>query len=160
MSSLLLLVILWSSFTHTTPFWKHLALLWTPLTNLQMSFNAIQHSFRGLQLLLNTSKTKCMLSNRSLPARARPPSITTLNGSDLEYVDNYKYLGVWLDCKLCFQTHIKHLQSKIKSRIGILLRKKSLLPSCGQTYTRKTDYPTNPWLRRCNLQNGLQHSTQ
>ncbi|CDQ96488.1 unnamed protein product [Oncorhynchus mykiss] len=47
-----------------------------------------------------------MLFNRSLPAPARPSSITTLDGSDLEYVDNYKYLGVWLDCKLSFQTHM------------------------------------------------------
>ena len=39
----------------------------TVLINLQTSFNAIQHSFRGLQLLLNASKTKCMLFNRSLP---------------------------------------------------------------------------------------------
>ena len=62
----------------------------TVLTNLQTSFNAIQHSFRGLQLLFN----------RSLPAPACPTSITTLDGPDLEYVDNYKYLGVWLDCKL------------------------------------------------------------
>ncbi|CDR06649.1 unnamed protein product [Oncorhynchus mykiss] len=84
----------------------------TVLSNLQTSFDAIQHSFRGLQLLLNASKTKCMLFNRSLPAPARPTSITTLDGSDLEYVDIYKYLGVWLDCKLSFQTHIKHLQSK------------------------------------------------
>ena len=61
------------------------------------SFNAIQHSFRGLQLLLNA---KCMLFNRSLPAPARPTSITTLDPSDLEFVDNHKYLGVWLDCKL------------------------------------------------------------
>uniref|UniRef100_A0A4W5M1G2 Cryptochrome circadian regulator 2 n=1 Tax=Hucho hucho TaxID=62062 RepID=A0A4W5M1G2_9TELE len=80
---------------------------------------------RGLQLLLNASKTKCMLFNRSLPAPARPTSITTLDGSDLEYVDNYKYLGVWLDCKLSFQTHIKHLQSKIKSRICFLFRNKA-----------------------------------
>ena len=36
-----------------------------------------------------------------------PTSITTLDDSDLEFVDNYKYLGVWLDCKLSFQTHIK-----------------------------------------------------
>uniref|UniRef100_A0A674ENZ8 Tubulin, delta 1 n=1 Tax=Salmo trutta TaxID=8032 RepID=A0A674ENZ8_SALTR len=56
-------------------------------------FNAIQLSFRGLQLLLHASKTKCMLFNRSLPALARPTSITTLDGSDLEYVDNCKYLG-------------------------------------------------------------------
>uniref|UniRef100_A0A8K9X5I7 Reverse transcriptase domain-containing protein n=1 Tax=Oncorhynchus mykiss TaxID=8022 RepID=A0A8K9X5I7_ONCMY len=97
----------------------------TVLTTLQASFNAIQLSSRGLQLLLNTSKTKCMLFNRSLPAPARLSNITTLDGSDLEYVDNYKYLGVWLDCKLSFQTHIKHLQSKVKSRIGFLFRNKA-----------------------------------
>ena len=54
----------------------------------------------------------------------RPSRITCLDGSDLEYVDNYKYLSVWLDCKLSFQTHIKHLQSKIKSRVGFLFRNK------------------------------------
>jgi hypothetical protein len=42
-----------------------------------------------------------------------------------EYVDNYKYPGVWLDCKLSFQSHIKHLQYKIKSRIGYLFRNKA-----------------------------------
>ena len=77
----------------------------TVLTNLETSFNDIQHSFRGLQLLLNASKTKCMLFNQLLPTPSRPTSITTLDGSDLENVDNYKYLGVWLDCKLSFQTH-------------------------------------------------------
>ena len=95
----------------------------TVLTNLQTSFNAIQLPFSGLQLLLNASKTKCMLFNQSLPAR--PTSITTLVGSDLEYVDNYKYLGAWLDCKLSFQTHIKHLQSKVQSRIGFLFHNKA-----------------------------------
>ena len=117
----------------------------TVLTNLQTSFNAIQHSFRGHQLLLNASKTKCMLFNRLLPAPSCPTSITTLEGSDLKYVDNYKYLGVWLDCKLSFQTHIKHLQSKIKSRISFLyLSKASFTHSRRQTNPRKTDYPTDP----------------
>ena len=55
----------------------------TVLTNLQMSFNAIQLSFCGLQLLLNASKTKCMLFKWSLPTPARPSSITNLDGSDL-----------------------------------------------------------------------------
>ena len=66
-----------------------------------------------------------MLFNRSLPAPACPTSITTLDGSNLEYVDIYNYLGVWQDCKLSFQTHIKHLQSKIKSRVGFLFRNKA-----------------------------------
>ena len=77
------------------------------------------------QLLLNASKTKCRLFNRSLPAPACPTIITTLDGSDLEYVDNYKYLDVWLDCKLSFQTHFKHIQSKIKSRFGFLICNKT-----------------------------------
>ena len=94
------------------------------------------------------------------PIAACPTSITPLDGSDLEYVDNYKYLGVWLHCKLSFQTHIKHLESKIKSRVGFHFRKQSILHSCCQTYPHKTDHPTNPRLRRCNLQNSLQHSTQ
>jgi hypothetical protein len=54
----------------------------TVLTYLQTNFIAIQHSFRGLQLLLNASKTKCMFFNRLLPAPARPSSIITLDGSD------------------------------------------------------------------------------
>ena len=56
----------------------------TVLTTLQASFNAIQLSFRGFQLLLNTSKTKGMLFNRSLPAPTRLSNITTLDSSDVK----------------------------------------------------------------------------
>ena len=66
-----------------------------------------------------------MFFNRTLLAPACPTSITTLDGSDLEYVDNYKYLGVWFDCKLSFQTHIENLQSQIKSRICFLFRNRA-----------------------------------
>ena len=65
------------------------------------------------------------LFNRLLPTPARPSSITTLDGSKLQYVDNYKYLGVWIDCKLSFQTRIKQIQSKIKSRISFLFHNKA-----------------------------------
>ena len=100
-----------------------------------------------------------MLFNRSLPAPSRPSRITTLDSSDLEYVDNYKYLGVWLDCKLFFQTHINQLQSKIKSRISFLFCNKASFTHAAKL-TLKTDYPTDPRLRRCALQIILQHSTQ
>ena len=83
-----------------------------------------------------------MLFNRSLPAPTRLSNITTLDGSDLEYVDNYKYLGVWLDCKLSFQTHIKHLQSKVKSRIGFLFRiKASFTNAAKHTLVKLTILP-------------------
>ena len=73
---------------------------------------------------------------------ARTSSITTLDGSDLEYVDNYKYLGVWLNCKLSFQTHIKHLQSKIKSKIGFLYcNKASFTHAAKHTLVKLTILP-------------------
>jgi hypothetical protein len=74
MMTLLLLVILWSTSTDYTILYNSGTSLDTVLTNFQTSFNAIQHSFRGLQPLLNASKTKCMLFNRSLPAPACPYS--------------------------------------------------------------------------------------
>ena len=67
----------------------------------------------------------CSSTNRYQHLPPRPSNMTTLDGPDLEYVDNYKNLGVWLDCKLSFQTHIKHLQSKIKSRIDFLFCNKA-----------------------------------
>ena len=63
----------------------------------------------------------CFSTVRCLHPQARLAS----DGSDLEYVDIYKYLGVWLDYRFSFQTHIKHLQSKIKSRVGFLFRNKA-----------------------------------
>ena len=102
------------------------------LTNLQTSLNSIQHSFRGLQLLLNASKTKCMLFNR----------ITTVDGSDIGICCCPHILCVWLDCKLSFQTHIKLLQSKIKSRIGFLFRSKvSFTHAAKHTFVKLTIQP-------------------
>ena len=79
---------------------------------------------------------------QTIAARARPPSVTTLDGSDLEYVDNYKYLCVWQDCKLSFQTHIKHLQSKVTFRISFLFRNKaSFTHSAKHTLIKLTILP-------------------
>ena len=65
------------------------------------------------------------------------------DGSDLEYVDHYKYLGVWLDCKLSFQTHVKHLHSKMKSRIGFLFLNKAFFPDAAKhTLVKLTILPT------------------
>ena len=43
-----------------------------------------------------------MYALQPIAARTSLSSITTQDGSNLEYVDNYKYLGVWLDYRLSF----------------------------------------------------------
>ena len=73
------------------------------LENLQSAFNIFQRSLFSHKLVLNSSKTKCMLFSRS----SKPdviPCIVTFQKEQIEIVDTYKYLGFWLDSRLSFQT--------------------------------------------------------
>lgn len=87
-------------------------------------FDNIQHAFSNLHLLFNTKKTEWMLFNQNLPQLPCPPNILALNGSELKYVDTYKYLGIGLHCSLSFHTDVTNLQFKVRSRIGFLYRNK------------------------------------
>ncbi|KAI3368409.1 hypothetical protein L3Q82_008094 [Scortum barcoo] len=75
-------------------------------------------------LQLNTSKTKELVIDfgRSRP-RPRPPVL--LEGAEVEAVDSYRYLGLWLDNKLDWTTHTSHLYGKTQSRMYFLRRLRS-----------------------------------
>ena len=78
------------------------------LNTLQQSFLSVQQPFSALNLVLNISKTKVMWfgkKNTPLPTSV----ITTFEGLELEVVNSYKYLGVWLDGALTFSQHISKL---------------------------------------------------
>ncbi len=53
-----------------------------------------------------------------------PFKISSLDGSELQFVNSYKYLGIWLDSSLSSDTHMNILLSKVRSRIGFLYRNK------------------------------------
>lgn len=59
------------------------------------------------------------------PSMGSPPTITCADGSILEFVTTYKYLGIWLDSSLSFTPHIDKLQTKVKTRLSFLFRNKS-----------------------------------
>ena len=90
-------------------------------------------------------KTNRMLFNRLLPAPSRPTSITTLDGSDgSDWICGQLQIPRCLvRSKLSFQTHIKPLQSKIKSRIGFLLfcNKASFTHAAKHTLVKRTILP-------------------
>jgi len=48
--------------------------------------------------------------------------IKTFDGTLLERVASYKYLGIWLDDKLNFSTHIDILLKKLRPSIGFYFR--------------------------------------
>uniref|UniRef100_A0A3B1JMQ8 Reverse transcriptase domain-containing protein n=1 Tax=Astyanax mexicanus TaxID=7994 RepID=A0A3B1JMQ8_ASTMX len=88
-------------------------------STLQRSLTSIEQSFQNLHLRLNTNKTKCIIFGLKNDA-TNPPKISCANGTALEYVNVYKYLGIWLDSSLSFTTHINNLQMKVRSRLAFL----------------------------------------
>ena len=69
-------------------------------------------------LELNVSKTKDMIIDfRKSPSFAPP---TVIKGADVEMVQTYKYLGVVLDNKLCFEPHVDATSKKVQQRLFFL----------------------------------------
>ena len=78
------------------------------------------------RLSINVSKTKCMLfSNIFLP-----PDVSEIfmNNKRIEYASAVRFLGVIIDDKLKFNTHIDVIAEKISKNAGVLYRLKEYVP--------------------------------
>ena len=111
-----------------TQFYTVQRTVYAAIRNLQCSFNALRVTLSKHKLVLNTKKTKFMLFSRSTNTDFNTVNITTLTGSNLERVTDYKYLGIWLDDKLTFKSHINKLVGKCRQQLGYLYRNKSCFP--------------------------------
>ena len=78
-----------------------------------------------IQLIPNTDKTVVMLFSNSTENNL--PNIF-FRGNELQWVDEIKYLGLYLDRKLLFSTHINKVCSKISSGQGVIYSLSSYLP--------------------------------
>lgn len=106
-----------------------------PVSNFDHNYNQIQkdlyhlHLWCRLNLLeINASKTKVMFfSSKHLNSTSKPLRKFKLGLSDLEFVEEYKYLGVTIDSKLSFTKHLKNLISTVSFKISQLRKiRKSL----------------------------------
>lgn len=83
------------------------------------------------KLVINLSKSTYMLFK---PSRTTIDLINqhnlqvSLYGNALQYSEKFKYLGVWLDSSLSWDTHTTHLTSKLNKLVGIFYRYKYILP--------------------------------
>ncbi|KAK0137933.1 RNA-directed DNA polymerase from mobile element jockey [Merluccius polli] len=101
------------------------------IDSLQLAFNVLQESLFSLKLVLNPNKTKFMLFSRGKGIDPSVLHLKTLSGSNIEQVPVYKYLGIWIDEKLNFSSHIDCLAKQLRQKIGFFYRHKSSLPlSC------------------------------
>ncbi len=79
---------------------------------LQSVFDIIQNRFCALKLVLNVEKTKYMLFSNSRTSLENSIVLQTSQGSQVTSVSEYKYLGIIIDNKLRFGSHIKYLSKK------------------------------------------------
>ena len=90
--------------------------------------NNVKHSLTTNQLQLNTTKTKYMIFTPKL-TKYKNLSITVKldDDSEIERVGEYKYLGLVIDDKLTWKSHLKFLKSKLSRSLGILYKLRYLL---------------------------------
>ena len=79
------------------------------------------------KLTLNISKSKFMIiSNKKY---SRNEFTVNINDSPLEACDHYKYLGVVIDNKLNWKSHVEYISSKISKACGALAKLRHSLSS-------------------------------
>ncbi len=69
---------------------------------------------------LNVGKTKLMFFGTAAKTGAIQTNVLEFNGGSVYVVNEYKYLGMMLDCRLRFDKHAKYVRSKIIPKMKTL----------------------------------------
>ena len=92
------------------------------INSLQLSFHILEKQLSDLKLVLNCAKTKWILFTKARSTDFNSLKLCSTNGTTLERVTSYKYLGIWVDEKLDFKSHVKQLTKKLRIKLFFLYR--------------------------------------
>ena len=95
-------------------------------TNINSELILILAWLKSNKLLINKSKTKMTVFHTSQRI-VQYPSIT-INDTNVEIVDDFKFLGITLNKHLKWTTHTDMIANKISKYIGVLNRLKHTIP--------------------------------
>ena len=96
------------------------------LTNLQKNVDSIFEWSCSNFMVFNVTKCKSMLLSHK--RNVTTPTLT-LDGCPLDFVKEYKYLGILISTDLSWKRHIEGICVKVKKLVGTLYRKFSLYPN-------------------------------
>lgn len=89
------------------------------VTKINEDLDRLKHWLDFNKLSLNVNKTKAMIITRKKNIN-KIENPVLIAGEKLEFVENFKYLGVWLDEKLNFNQHVRQLSNKINAKFYTL----------------------------------------
>ena len=103
---------------------------------IQRDLRLIEKSCQHLGLKISAKKSKAMI----MFSRKMPTFSLRIQGSDLDWVNNYKYLGIIIDRHLTFNAHIKVLHKRVTQRLAFMKRLTS--KTAGASYAVLKTYYT------------------
>ena len=120
------------------------------ISELMKTFNIelinISDWFAANKLSLNVQKTNCIhFSNGNYKTDIK----LKLNGKEIKQVQEIKFLGVFIDDKLTWKSHIQYINTKISKSIGILYKVRHILNKEWKMNLYKTFVV--PYLNYCNI---------
>ena len=94
----------------------------TVVTKINLALHAADKWFCENGLILNISKSSLLTVGTMQRLKHFSYTPVVLNGSPINYVDEFKLLGIYIDKYLTFDKHISYLVKRISPKIGILHR--------------------------------------
>ena len=94
------------------------------MQSIEYDLNNLHSYFTNLGQSINFSKTKGMTFTRRKTAQIT----VKLNNKPVEFVNEFKYLGLTIDHKLTFRTHIDNIKKKVNQANGKIFYFKKVLP--------------------------------
>ena len=82
--------------------------------------------FQLNKLSVNSQKTKAMVFHTQ-SRQVLPPALL-IDNTPIEYVKEFRYLGIILDTNLTWKPHLKNISQKIAKTNGVLTKMKNFLP--------------------------------
>ena len=90
------------------------------MSTVQSNIKLISSWITSHHLTINSKKNKYMIISRKSPSFLTSLSPLVLNGSQLEQVNSFKYLGVIITSNLSWTSHIQYVHSTARQTIGII----------------------------------------
>lgn len=86
---------------------------------LQNAVEGLQSYFDSWKIKINPSKSQCIFFSKRRSPRYLPTTDLNIRNSNIAWSDNVKYLGVVLDRKLLFSSHIEYVLQKTEKMFKI-----------------------------------------